>query len=95
MLGDINDNEKQRSVCESGRFKNPWPTWTKPSFGNLFRFVFVDENKRNIPSAAVCAPNRKYYVLSSNANLIFHIHSIGTRQDVANYNTKIGLIATN
>lgn len=52
-MAHTNDNPVQQSVCENGRFQNPWPTWFKPSFRNLFRFMFTDEDKSEIPSQEV------------------------------------------
>ncbi|KAJ6639369.1 N-acyl-phosphatidylethanolamine-hydrolyzing phospholipase D [Pseudolycoriella hygida] len=45
-----NINVVQQSVREKGRFLNPWPTWKTPKFRDSLHFLFVDENKSNIPS---------------------------------------------
>lgn len=52
-MADININKIQHSVCENGRFQNPWPTWCRPSAQNLFRFVFMDTDKSGVPSQEV------------------------------------------
>ncbi|XP_077545942.1 N-acyl-phosphatidylethanolamine-hydrolyzing phospholipase D-like isoform X1 [Haemaphysalis longicornis] len=38
----------QRSVCQNGRFQNPWPTWRPPTVTNIFKFGLSRDNS-NVP----------------------------------------------
>lgn len=39
-----------KSVCENGRFTNPFPTWRPPLFLNVLKWKIFGENKSNVPS---------------------------------------------
>ncbi|KAL4612710.1 N-acyl-phosphatidylethanolamine-hydrolyzing phospholipase D-like [Arapaima gigas] len=50
------DHRLEEDVTKSkknlhGRFVNPWPTWTKPSFSALLKFLVLEKNNSKVPSS--------------------------------------------
>lgn len=87
MMADIDTNDGlQKSVCENGRFQNPWPTWSTPKFRDLLRFIFTDKDKSQIPSQEV---KRFVFTTISNVNPYFDNWPVGAEQNVANTKANI------
>lgn len=84
-MADIDTTNVQQSVCENGRFQNPWPTWSTPKFRDLFRFIVIDEDKSQIPTQEV----RRFVFHLSNINSPVHLLIVGTEQNIANTKANI------
>ncbi|BFZ10582.1 hypothetical protein BsWGS_13621 [Bradybaena similaris] len=47
---DVDDDDCTQPIYENGCYRNPWETWRDVSFTNIFKFLFLTKNDRDIPN---------------------------------------------
>ncbi|CAL1545092.1 unnamed protein product [Lymnaea stagnalis] len=45
----LKEEDFVKPLFQNGKYQNPWKTWQRPSFGQMFKFLFFSQNEGSIP----------------------------------------------